>query len=165
VRPDPVIAPMLIKLKDCMCEYLSNPATTPLGGGLCECCLVWSDRVFTDGCDCECTDGSRGRAYVRFVSARGRESQTRGAPGCPSGLEVTIELGIIRCYTPTEGVPDCEVLEAEALVALADLHALRRIVSCCNALPKRYTMDLAQPVGPQGGCIGGTMQLTFPTSW
>lgn len=162
MKPDTAIAPILLKLRECMCHYLTDPATTPLGGPLCMCCLVWSDTVFTDGCDCECSDGSRGRAYIRFVEATGA-SQERDP--CPSGMLVTIELGIIRCYDPTIEVPPCETTETEALVGLADLYALRRIVSCCAALPKRYTMGNAQPVGPQGGCIGATMQVTFRTSW
>lgn len=163
MKPDPIIAPVLAKLRDCMCNYLSDPATSPLSGPPCSCCIVWGEVPYLDGCDCSCTDGSTGRAYIRYVNTRGLIGpQSR----CPNGLAVTIELGIVRCYTPTIEVPPCDILEGEAMGLLADMFALRRIVSCCNALPRnRWTMDDALPLGPAGGCIGASLTVTFQTPW
>ncbi|MGI5292795.1 hypothetical protein ACQEVF_57120 [Nonomuraea polychroma] len=113
-------------------------------------------------CDCHHRPGSppgRGHAWAR-VAQIDAEASTKQ-------LDVrtwwaTIQLGIYRCVPMTDdGAPqDLAEQTAQANALLVDASALIHVVECCAAVEdRRVKVQPWTPVGPSGGCAGGTMTL------
>lgn len=161
---DSLVAPLLVELRDCVCAELARS----IAGPVCRCAIAHSVVTPTmDGCDCECEDG-QGDAWVRLVRLEPEESlEIVGPSVCPTGWQAVIELGVYRCVPLPE---EDEVLEEQvvsdtALAALADMNALIRVLGCCTALRDAFTgVEFWQPVGPSGGCAGGTLQIRVAIS-
>ncbi len=156
---DNLVAPLLLELRDCLCAELRN---TP-SGPVCRCMVVHSATLpVMDGCDCTCEPAGQGDAWTRLVRLEPDLAIVNAAPQqCPSGWQAVIELGVYRCVeTPEEGEAlEPQVVNDTALRMLADMNAVLRTL-CCRALTDRdLSVDFWQPIGPEGGCAGGALQI------
>jgi len=155
--PGPV-ATMLIELADCVCEELATTGAGPT----CWCGLWHGQAVTWDYCS-ECSGGVCGMGWTRLVEIFPYNVFPTATIDlkCVAPLAAQVEVGCVRCMPTMEtdgSLPGPEVIGDAALAAAADAFALYRAVQCCA--PGR-TLAVAgyTPVGPLGGCIGGTWQI------
>lgn len=85
---------------------------------------------------------------------------------CVSSLAVSVEVGIMRCAPNPDTLPNGEVvlptatdLSEAARLQLADMAAIRRAILRCPAADR--VLSLYQPLGPQGGVVGGFWSATL----
>lgn len=160
---DSLVAPLLVALRDCLCEQLKSS----MYGPVCRCMIVHGFALpIMDGCDCDCDQEGQGDAWVRLVRLEPEVTLQMVSPQpCPTGWQAVVEMGSYRCVpTPDDGeeeLPmDARVVTDSALALLADMNALLRVLGCCDALRDRDVgVDFWQAVGPSGGCAGGTLQI------
>src|SRR5688500_18541825 len=99
---DPLVAPLLVALRDCLCEQLAST----MYGPPCRCMVVHNFTLpAMDGCDCSCDDGGQGDAWVRLVRLEPElTADLVHAHACPVGWQAVLELGTYRCVpTPEDG--------------------------------------------------------------
>lgn len=165
VKVDGLVAPMLLELRDCLRDELVRT----IRGPACRCALVHSFTTpVMDACHCECGLSLGGRpaqgdAWVRLVRMDPDQQLLGLTPQqCAPGWQVVIELGTYRCAPITEdgsALPEQE-LTTLALDMASDRAALLRVFGCCSALRDEHTLiDFYQPLGPEGGCVGGVLQF------
>lgn len=169
IMDDPIAYPLAKALSDCFCAELAV-TSAPVGC----CCLYPGQEIAWDSCD-------PGMAWVRVaqvypVGSRFPVQDTGlevGPCGTTGGWAVVLELGALRCM-PQPGndgsLPPCGAVSDTARLVLADAHAMRRAVECCDwrsAAGGDPAAELVfgawQPLGPQGACTGGMMQITVQT--
>lgn len=156
------IASRLQELADCLCAQVTTDGLP----GLCFCGVVPGEAAAADYISDSCDDC--GMAWVRLVSVYpsagvGIADTTIG--NCSKELGFDVEIGIMRCYVVGDGrgnpTPPEEVREAAALAAL-DAETMWRAVACCPAITsKEYVMGQYQPLGPEGGVVGGVWTLSM----
>lgn len=156
------IAARLQELADCLCAQVAEDGLP----GLCFCGVVPGEAAAADYISDRCDDC--GMAWVRLVSIYptagvGIADTTIG--NCNKELGFDVEIGIMRCFSvgDAQGNPPSpnEVREAAALAAL-DAETMVRAVACCPAInSKSYVMGNYQPLGPQGGVVGGVWTLSL----
>lgn len=176
------ISPLLSELVACLCAELENTVSGPV----CRCCMVHGQQAVIDACcnDGGCADcpsgspceqqGGGGQAWVRLDSAFPSDSfpsPRTGSFDCPPGFwAMTVELGVARCAClPDDNgkPPSCDCLEREVLRAMSDRAAMLNAIYCCfmsNEACERVSVGQYTPLRTQGGCMGGTMQVTIPFS-
>lgn len=161
--PDPIAFPVAERLRDCLCELLEESWPTKC------CCIFYGTEVPWD--DCSADGGREGMAWVRiadvYPTERFPQAVTTANPcGGLDGWAVVLELGVLRCApTPSSSgrLPGCEANTAAAEKAAHDAHVMRRAVMCCDDWREpgqRFVMGRWQPVGGDGGCQGGVLQVT-----
>jgi hypothetical protein len=158
-QPERRLSPFLVRLRECLCNELADT----LAGPVCRCSLVHSEVEILDGCDCACPDGHTGRAVVRVVQIDSFSLTSAASMNpCPTGWLAAIEINVTRCVLDcTAEIPPDETLEKEALYALSDYAAMKRAVLCCNRQGKyKAEMQRWRPLGPDGCCFGGALELT-----
>lgn len=132
---------------------------TEANGAPCSATLAPGAVVDWGGCG-QCESGACGMVYVR-VEAMFR-SFTFPEPtleiGCGAPLALQLRVGVLRCLSVDSngGLDDAESTEA-ALVALSDALAVRRALACMSG---DVVLGIYEPLGPQGGCVGGEWQVT-----
>lgn len=149
--PDTRVWPILVELKDCLCQELTNSELLPSD---CFCGIVPGEEVPYDY--------GKGMAWVRLTGANPSRTFPNTAvytTGCGAPLAFGVEVGAIACIpglSPTGGFPTAEVREEAARVQVTTMQAMRRAITCC--LPKGLEVVLQNyvPVGPEGGVVGGT---------
>lgn len=166
VVDDPIAYRLAQELSTCFCNELAA-VSAPVG-----CCCLWPGlEVAWDSC-------TPGQAWVRVaqvypVGTRFPTPDTGldvGVCGALGGWAVVLELGALRCM-PQPGdngdLPSCTDYDDTERMVLADAHAMRRAVRCCDwranagADPEAQVLFGSwQPVGPAGACTGGLMQIT-----
>lgn len=114
----------------------------------------------------ECCEGIASVRVERiFPSERFPEPDLRTrTEGAPISWAVVLELMVVRCSVqPGFGMaPTDAALTNEAQVQMDDMAAMRR-VACCLELAGvvfDYVVGDGAPVQAEGGCMGGTLQLT-----
>jgi hypothetical protein len=168
VMDDPIAWCLADGLRACFCDQLAQ-VSAPVG-----CCCLWpGQEVAWDDC-------TPGQAWVRVVQVYPLSNRFPipddglgvGPCGSSGGWAVVLELGAIRCMPQPQSngtLPRCQEYSDTARLVLADAHAMRRAVQCCdwrstctpNAdLEEGLLFGAWQPVGPQGGCTGGVMSVT-----
>ncbi len=169
----PNIAKWAQVLQACLCDAFSSE-----GRPVCRCSLVPGLTAAWDKC-CECDCDSEGQAWVsipRIYPSGSRDApfpaQQTSAFRCGTALlAVEFELGVLRC-SQALGIdgepPSAERLQFEAVRALQDHQTMLRAVLCCfigGFYPKSSPWVLGEwtPLGPRGGCTGGSMRLTIST--
>lgn len=175
---DPLVGPLLIALRDCLCFHL----TKTLSGPVCRCYVAWDQGIpVMDGCMCECTDDEGrkgvGDGWVRLVSVDRDLGQGLGGgvggtafgwntQACPLGWIATVELGAVRCHPVPDGneLADPQQITDLSLYRLSDYRAMRHTVKCCSYLndelrPRPSLAGAFTPLGVSGGCSGGTMTV------
>lgn len=156
--------PLLTRLRECLCLNLA----ATVGGSPARCCVVAGNAVALD----DCCDGT---AWVRFEQIEG--SDLDAFPG-PSNLQstgscgqtiaaITVGIGVMRCASTMDedgNAPDCAALEHEALIMASDIDALFKTAHCCADEAQGVILSSIgqySPQGPQGGCVGGELQIVF----
>lgn len=157
---DNLVAPLLLELRDCLCEQLKRT----IAGPVCRCMVVHNFSLpVMDGCDCTCEPAGQGDGWVRLVRLEPELSfNPVGSSACPVGWQAVIELGAYRCVqVPEEAEPlPAQTVTDDALKLLSDMNAMLRVLGCCPAFADRDVgVELWQPIGPSGGCAGGTLQI------
>lgn len=154
----------LLELQSCLCSALDEAVADPdsLAQPVCLCSVVAGDSVPLDYCGPGgCSGSGCGMAWVRLVGIQAAEMEI-SVPGCAQPLQALIEVGIARCsitlIDDQVNLPDYEDHLRETLIQLDDIRILRKAAGCCTGI-KTQIMDYA-PFGPEGGCIGGIMNVT-----
>ena len=155
------LAETVLELAACLCRGVEEAE----GPDVCFCGVLPGETVTLDYCN-ECSNGLCGMAWVRMINRF--PSQTLPTPdetlrSCVSPMAVLVEVGIVRC-APTEGPeggpPTVSQWLDVSLQQYADADIMRIALQCCLGT-KDWVLGSYAPVGPQGGCVGGTWQATF----
>lgn len=156
------ITDLLETLAACLCAQIESdgaPAT-------CFCGVIPGDAAIGDYAG-DCSDGSCGMAWVRLVNVY--PATTVGQPdessnNCASMLGLNIEIGLMRCVSignEDGSQPDAGTLLAEAEQQHQDAMSMWRAVACCTGLTsKDYVLGSYVPMGPMGGYMGGSWNLS-----
>lgn len=150
-------------LLSCLC---SQVALTP-GGATCFCGMVPGTQPPMEFCS-PCDSDVCGMAWLRlariFPSNR-FPTPVLEANGCKAPLAYEWQMGVWRCMPTmdTDGNPPGEAAQAmAAAVLIGDAQAMYQALVCClDKLPRELAVGQYTPVGPFGGCGGGTW--TFVT--
>jgi len=150
--PAPTIMPYLAALSECLCTQLSETGA----GEPCWCGVVPGFLVSLEYCD-NCAENPCGMGWVRAAGVFPYDTfpiSTLDA-NCAKPLAWQIEVGAVRCMPiPADG----EILKPEQMIEVAlnqaaDTEAMYRALMCCDA--PQMTVERYQPIGPEGGCVGG----------
>lgn len=144
-------------LAACLCEQLGGQ------DNMCFCGVLVGETTIADYIgDCE----DCGMAWVRVSAmypAVGVNLPSTLPNNCNAMLGVDIEIGVLRCISvgASDGSPPtaAEML-ASAQEVSDDALAMRRAVICCPA-DIDYVLGTYSPIGPQGGIVGGTWNLSL----
>lgn len=152
--------PALEQLAHCLCAALAEHPELP---ELCFCGVVWGELVPADY-----VQDDKGMAWVRLIS--GQPSATFGQPytepGCTMPLAFVVEMGVLYCPPMPDSVDPRDLPSiADHLVAARHaataMEAMFSAVICCfDSQDKDLVVGQYTPMGPQGGVMGGTLQLT-----
>jgi hypothetical protein len=159
-------------LLDCLCELLEASRRGPV----CACCFYPGQVVPTDRCcQCDLPNGTTGEGMafvhvVRIFRSTGSFPELAAVPDeCGGGWGAVLNIGVYRCaatITDDGDPPSCEQIEDDAKALMSDAAAMRRAASCCfpNLLGEmgggRYLLGEYSTIGPDGGCMGGRLQVT-----
>jgi hypothetical protein len=143
-------APILALLADCVCEQVAAGA-----GPVCSCSVYPGGVPAWDFCD-SCGEAC-GQSYIAMASIEPYTTfgSAQPAVNCAYGLQMTVNVGTVRCFPVHEdGSPPTpeEMAEVSATLA-ADADAMLRAVECC--LPADRIVVGYQALPAQGGCVGG----------
>lgn len=155
------ITPIALGLMGCLCNAFADA-----GRPVCRCTLYHGqDPPPMDLCDCECSPGVSGQAWVRVDGINPSDSGN-GDPcgGRLLGAMLSLEVGVYRCIAVPDdrGVPPSgDEQMTDALEAYQDAAVLRHAVACCEALEDRVVqVGRWQPMGPAGGCAGSRWDVS-----
>lgn len=151
----------MLKLASCLCAELAS-------SGLPEPCFCGIIEGTEANLDCgSCEDGC-GAAWVRLdgiVPTTDFPVPETLIARCNTELAVVLEVGVTRCFSPFtdergNGATLAEHLDATRL-QIADMAAMRRAIACCFvAGDVDYLLGAYTPITFQGGCGGGSWQVT-----
>jgi hypothetical protein len=106
-----------------------------------------------------------GMAWVRLSAINEWVDETGVADfsRCASLFTATFEMGIVRCHQTLDesGNPMSMTYQSEATrVQLAEMAAMKRVLLCSSLMANRnVTLGGYQPIGPDGGCVGGSWSV------
>lgn len=112
-------------------------------------------------------EGLDGQVWVRLGAAYpattvGQLDETAG--NCGKSLGLDIEIGSIRSapYPDDDGNPPSEAEQAAATEQqIKDMVTIKKALKCCMPLKgSDHILGPYQPVGPQGGVVGGVWLLS-----
>jgi hypothetical protein len=159
--PDTRIWPLATQLASCLCAEL----TAAGGPEPCFCGVLAGDSVAFDYCS-PCEGNACGMAWVRLAAVAPLQSavgNTIAIGRCSPSLVATFEVGVLRCaptLTEDGGLPSmADQLDAAELQA-SDMAAAGRAAACCFTDGRLVIVGAWTPVGPQGGCLGGSWTVT-----
>lgn len=111
--------------------------------------------------DCVC-----GQAWVRLVNLLPSGTAPRTASGQPCGVlmwTATLGVGALRCAATVDDNGDAPApidLISDTLQMTADVAALKQALECdVKPYVEQLTFLRWDPLGPQGGCVGGEWQV------
>ena len=148
--PDTTVWPLLVELKDCLCQELTDAELKPSD---CFCGIV-------PGADVP-YDYDNGMAWVRLTGANPSRTFPNTAVfsnGCGAPLAFGVEVGSLSCIpglSPGGGFPTDDVREEAARVQITTMQAMRRAITCCMPRGLEILLQGYIPVGPDGGLVGG----------
>lgn len=125
--------------------------------------VVPGETLSFDYCQPCTTAGKCGTYWVRLVSMREIEGELGRRTVCAKQFEIDIEMGAIRCFqTVSAGgkAASPEQNEAAFRLQMAERQVIETVLRCGH---KEYDPLLAQysPIGPLGGCVGGSWTATY----
>ena len=170
---DPIASPLAGALLGALIDAYDDPQwdlTPPCSAG-----LVSGSGLIADYC---CSDSSadgspcEGQLTVRVVNVFPTENfpapRNTAIPVCGSAWAVEVELAVLRCAlnVDTSAVPPIlPSMEDEMQVAeraLADAGLIRAVVTdFAVSRDMAFIFGPYQPMGPDGGCVGGSVNATF----
>ena len=112
-----------------------------------------------------CEDG--GMAWSRLVAVEPIETQV--GRQCVVEYDITVEVAILRCAPmihEDETLPTAEEQLAASMLQFHDLGLMHDVLACTvvPATFENYRIGTYAPVGPEGGCVGGSWTATWRTS-
>jgi hypothetical protein len=102
-------------------------------------------------------------AWVRMIDITSAAAETENGTVCASQLLMSIEVGIAHCWELKEETLTVEEHLKHQVQMDDSMWALFKALACCPAwVPDKRTLSVArwQPIGPQGGTIGGAWLAT-----
>jgi hypothetical protein len=148
---DKVLYPQLVKLVGCISEQIEK----------CEIDLCYLGIQSGQIADLTAVMGDGTMAWVRLSTITPISDTQR----CAISLQAQVEVGFATCYPIDESG---EAHTSQEDFALADKcmalqGALLRAVACCDWADSRRAVTIVnfQPLGPQGGVVGGTWLTTL----
>lgn len=128
-------------------------------GPVCHSLFLPGAAIAWDYCGSECDDGACGMSYVRlFQSFQYAQWPVPDLTlACNKPMGYLIEAGVLRCMPmPDErGEPPAkDDVAAVALGLLDDSDAIRMALS--ESAAPQVSLGTFNPMGPQGGCVGGS---------
>ena len=113
----------------------------------------------------ECCEGVGWvRVATIYPSSTFPAQDTEWSPCAPAGWAAVLEMGVARCApTPdASSIPSADEWSAIATAVLEDAAAMRRAICCFDGTDgaRRSLAGLWTPLPVEGGCVGGTQQLT-----
>lgn len=130
-------------------------------GELCGWGVIAGDQPSLDFCG-GCDGGKCGQWWiaVQGIFPFTRFPDPDEAANCATELAITVQVGIVRCFpVPEDGSAPTHEQHAEAFAEqMADALALHAAAVCC---PSGHEVAVGSwsPIGPDGGCLGGTWSL------
>lgn len=166
---DLLVMPTARELLDCLSQEIAKVESPPKYVQLRTGSVV--DHLLSTTSD-ECCEGL---AWVRpasfFPSSAAFPVQDSAPPPKGvSGWAFTIELGVVRCApTPDANrIPSGDEWDAVTQAVMDDAAAMRRALCCWEAMgppgqsrAKRMLPGIWTPLAIEGGCVGGTLPVTF----
>ena len=111
------------------------------------------------------TNRIRRANWVRIAATY--PSQTVGVAyqnvgNCSSGIGYDIEVGVVREHSDYYEADTIDADDSAAIVQwqVDDMEAVRRAIVCCDSLDEKdFILGMYQPIGPQGGLVGGAWMV------
>jgi hypothetical protein len=148
-----VIGPKLAELLSCAEAALDPPVGRVY--------LAPGSQVAWDDC-------CNGQLWVRLISLESLIPAKLGATSVdPCGLvwTATVGIGVLRCSASMDErgqLASAATFTSEAVQMLADEAALCQAIYCCDVLPmNKFDVHRWDPLGPEGGCVGGEWTMTM----
>lgn len=140
------------------------------GAAVCRAFLAPGAQVPWDTC-CECGSGSEGQAWVgveRVYPVAPFPQQDAGAQRChPSEYAADLVVGILRCAHTVDDrgdAPPASVVTEDAGKVARDRKLMLDTLLCDfvgdDDDPGTFRLGFWQPLGPGGGCVGGSWTAT-----
>lgn len=117
-----------------------------------------------------CCDGQLWTRLIELapMGASTNTSFTSASVNAPCGVlmwQAVVGVGVLRCAAVVNDAGDAPtpaVLTAEALAVTQDAADLAAALQCCLAPQvSKLRMVRWDPLGPEGGCVGGEWQVTL----
>lgn len=161
---DPV-APIVEELLACLVVRLDE-----VGAPVCRAFWHPGANAPWDACG-ESGDGAEGQAWVavsRIYPSDNFPAEMVDAHRCfPRGYAAEVTVGILRCAATIDDqghAPSAEAVTLDAIKTSRDRAIALDAIVCCfigdDAEPGEYRMGAWTPLGPDGGCVGGTWTVT-----
>lgn len=163
MKADTRIWPLALSLASCLCQELRDAG----GPEPCFCGVLAGEQVAWDYCQ-PCEGDMCGMAWVRIasivpLSATTSNDGTILLNRCAPALAAIFEIGVLRC-APTVGpegqLPDMAEQLAAAHLQASDMAAAGRAAACCFTDGRMVAVNQWTPLGPDGGCVGGSWTVT-----
>lgn len=165
---DNLLLPKATQLLQCLCDAVSANASQdyPAPG---ECCLRAGESVALNISTTQEDECCKGLAYVRIDNfyPTGSEGAPFPSPSsdfalnacAPYAWGLAMEVGIWRCIGLT---PTCDEWTFAAQRQMLDAKSIRQALCCFQKQqdPSSVAVTPWQAKGPEGGCIGGAMNIT-----
>jgi hypothetical protein len=148
----------------CLCAEIADPDNgVP---DVCYCGVMPGAAIaaqYAGDCASKC-----GMAWVRLVTAY--PSVTLGAASiqparCTTGMGIDVEVGILRCMSVGDergNMPTLQEQTDAAALQYADISVMWKAILCCDAIPPMDAiLGQYQPMGPEGGLVGGAFTLSM----
>lgn len=170
MKTDPIAAPVAGELLGRLIDAFADPGNDVLA--VCEAGLISGSMLVAD----HCCDGRTaagepcmGQLTVRvedvFPTDAFPAPRADAIPVCGTSWAVRLELAVLRCALAMDAAghpPPMDAEQAVALEILADAALVRETVLALAAETDRaVTVGGWLPMGPDGGCVGGAMTVTF----
>lgn len=161
---DTLVLPLAEELLGCLCAALADS-----GNPVCQCCLHPGLATPMDFCDCACSAGGNGQAWVRvgriYPAGARFPAQSFDADPCKiNSWGVELIMGVYRCVHTLDDdgqPPSCDQVTSDTELILADAAAMRAAICCFGGDPDRQAIAAEwSPIGPNGGCAGGVQSIT-----
>jgi len=145
-------------------QFLCEPREDMDRPAPCVCGVVPGTLVIPDMFE-DCGGGRNGVAWVRIAATY--PSQTVGVAyqnvgNCSSGIGYDIEVGVVREHSDYYEADTIDADDSAAIVQwqVDDMEAVRRAIVCCDSLDEKdFILGMYQPIGPQGGLVGGAWMV------
>lgn len=158
VLPYNAIMARLEAVAACLCAAIEDPENgVP---GVCYCGVVPGDQppaVYSGDCEDEC-----GMAWVRLATvypATGVGVTNLQPLRCDPALGLDVEIGMLRCMSVGDergNLPTAQEQHDAVALQMADMTVMLKALLCCDAIPSGdVIIGQYQPLGPQGGLVGG----------